>query len=434
MSEIAIFGLGYVGAVAAVCLARDGHSVVGVDISPEKVRSIAEGRAPLVEAGLDEILGQAIDSGRLRTTTSPSDALASASMALVCVGTPSAPNGEIDLVHVRSVIEQISSEIASTTRPFTIVVRSTVIPGTTEGVIIPIVEAVTGELVGDRVQVCFHPEFLREGSSVEDYDDPPKFVVGSNSDVARKEVLSLYPSLLAPVIECDPTTAELVKYVDNTWHALKVAFANEIGRVSKAVGVDGRQVMDIFVQDTKLNISPKYLRPGTPFGGSCLPKDVRALRFLARRLDLELPIIESVLPSNERHLAAAVRAILATGRKKVGLVGLSFKDGTDDLRESPLVEIAERLIGKGCDLAIYDPEVRLAALTGTNRLFIEERIPHVSRLLRDNFQDVVDHAELLVIGRAGAMDATVSVDGKDRIDLTAATAASDGMDWRGIVY
>ena len=285
MSEIAIFGLGYVGAVAAVCLARDGHSVVGVDISPEKVRSIAEGRAPLVEAGLDELLGQAIDSGRLRTTTSPSDALASASMALVCVGTPSAPNGEIDLVHVRSVIEQISSEIASTTRPFTIVVRSTVIPGTTEGVIIPIVEAVTGELVGDRVQVCFHPEFLREGSSVEDYDDPPKFVVGSNSDVARKEVLSLYPSLLAPVIECDPTTAELVKYVDNTWHALKVAFANEIGRVSKAVGVDGRQVMDIFVQDTKLNISPKYLRPGTPFGGSCLPKDVRALRFLARRLD-----------------------------------------------------------------------------------------------------------------------------------------------------
>lgn len=431
MSRIAVFGLGYVGAVTSACLARDGHRVVGVDVNPAKVQAILEGRAPVIEEGLDDVISAGVESGRLSATTDAAAGLDGADLALVCVGTPSSPNGDIDLTYVRAVVDEIARHVAETADPVTIVVRSTVVPGSTEDVLVPIVEKAIGGPVGERVNICFHPEFLREGSSLEDFDNPPKIVVGSDSDIARKSVLDLYASIDAPIVECDATTAEMVKYVDNTWHAVKVAFANEMGRIAKAVGIDGRTVMDVFALDTKLNISPKYLKPGMPFGGSCLPKDVRALRYLARRRDLDLPLTESVLPSNERHVDACVDLILAQGTRNIGLLGLSFKDGTDDLRESPMVEIAERLIGKGCNVRIYDPEVRLASLVGANRHFIEERIPHLSRLLTDDVADVIA-ADLVVLGRRGVLPEHIDVESVVAIDLTGMLPLDEG--WHGLVY
>jgi len=396
--RIGVFGLGYVGAVTAGCLARDGHDVIGVDTDKQKVDLINDGETPILEPGLAEIIANAVSIGRLRATTVAGPGVLKCDVAIISVGTPSSPNGSLDLTYVRNVCEQIGTHLADRDGYFEVIVRSTVLPGTTRNTVIPTLEAASGKRAGEDFGVVFSPEFLREGSSIEDYDRPARVVIGGEVESLSSRCAELFGDLGAPVVSADLEAAEMVKYVDNTWHALKVAFANEIGRISKEVGVDSREVMDIFALDTKLNISTAYLRPGFAFGGSCLPKDVRALSYFARRHDVHAPVIESVLPSNTDHVERAVNAVLAQGKRRIGILGLAFKAGTDDLRESPMVELVERLIGKGFDVRIHDPDVNLAALVGANQEYINHHIAHVSQLFVPSVADVLDHGETIVLG------------------------------------
>lgn len=396
--RIAVFGLGYVGTVSAACLARDGHEIIGVDPSKTKVDLVNRGLSPVVEEGLAGLIEKGVGEGRIRATSDHRAAVLESEMAIVCVGTPSRTNGSIELIHVRNVMEEIGSTIRDHPGRFLVVFRSTVLPGTTEDTVIPILEAASGKRAGEGFGVCYNPEFLREGSAVADYDAPPKTVVGATDETSRDILVSLFGHLPAPMIVTDIAIAEFLKYVDNTWHALKVGFANEIGRIGKAIGLDAVRVMDHFILDTKLNVSATYLKPGKPFGGSCLPKDVRALRHHAKTLDLEVPIIESILPSNQRHIDWAFDLITGSGGRKIGILGMSFKAGTDDVRESPMIEIAERLIGKGYDVRIHDPAVSLAALVGANRKYLLEQIPHISGLLVGTIEELVEHADTLVVG------------------------------------
>jgi len=398
--RISVFGLGYVGSVTAACLAQDGHDVIGVDPNRLKVDLIGAGSAPVIEAGLDALVARGIREGRLRATTDAAEAVAASDVSLICVGTPSEINGSLDLRAVESVCQEIGGALRRNPKRHTVVLRSTVLPGTTRRLVVPTLEAESGASVGQGLSVCVNPEFLREGSAVQDFFQPPKTVIGEWQPGHGDILAGIYGGLNAPLIRIDTATAEMVKYVDNAWHALKIGFANEVGNLAKSLGIDSHGVMSVFCQDTKLNISTAYLRPGPPFGGSCLPKDLRALTYMARSLDLDLPILNSILPSNRNQIERAIQMVLATGKRRVGVLGLSFKAETDDLRESPLVEIVERLIGKGLELQVYDRNVHLASLMGANRDFILHRIPHISRLMVEELRSVIDHSEVILIGNS----------------------------------
>jgi GDP-mannose 6-dehydrogenase len=398
--KISVLGLGYVGAVSAACLARDGHEVIGVDPERTKVELINAGRTPIIEKDIGPIIAEQVAAGKLRATAELSHAVRHTDLSLVCVGTPSQPNGDIDLRHVRRVCEQIGRTLATHQGAPVIVMRSTMLPGTMREVVIPTLEKFSGRRAGEEFGVCINPEFLREGTAVHDYYHPPKTVIGELSRASGDLLASLYAAMPGPMLRTDIETAEMVKYADNAWHALKVGFANEIGNLCKGVGVDAHKVMDIFCQDRKLNLSPYYLRPGFAFGGSCLPKDVRALLYKAKTLDLALPILSAILPSNQLQIERGLQAVVEKGGRKVGILGFSFKAGTDDLRESPMVELAERLIGKGYELRVYDRNVSLAAVHGANRDYILNKIPHISRLMVPTIEEVLAHAETLVIGNA----------------------------------
>ena len=396
--KISIFGLGYVGTVSAGCLAHDGHEVIGVDPFKTKVELINEGRSPVIEAEIGEIIAETVRTGRLRATEDQVSAIHETELSFVCVGTPSQTNGNLDVSYVRRVCEQIGQALKTKKARHTVVIRSTILPGTMHGVVIPALEEFSGKKAGADFGVCNNPEFLREGSAVNDFNAPPKIVIGQ-LDAASGDILALlYADLDAPLIRTDLRTSEMVKYTDNSWHALKIGFANEIGTLCKSFSIDAHEVMKIFCQDKKLNISPAYLMPGFAFGGSCLPKDLRALAYKAKTNDLALPILTSILSSNEMHISRGLDLVIKAGNKKVGILGFSFKAGTDDLRESPMIETIERLIGKGYDLRIFDKNVNLARLVGANRDFILNHIPHISRLMVNGIDAVLDHGQTIVIG------------------------------------
>jgi GDP-mannose 6-dehydrogenase len=390
--------MGYVGTVSAGCLAQDGHEIVGVDPIRAKVDMINAGCAPIVEADIGQIVADAVKAQRLRATSDENRAIRETDLSLVCVGTPSQANGNLDVTYVRRVCEQIGAAIKNKLDRHTIVIRSTVLPGTMRQLIIPVLEDHSGKKAGVDFGVCNNPEFLREGSAVKDFYDPPKTIIGELDRISGDTLVKLYAELNAPMIRTDLETAEMAKYVDNSWHALKIGFANEIGNICKVLGVDAHHVMEIFCQDKKLNISPAYLLPGFAFGGSCLPKDLRALAYTAKTYDLDLPILTSILRSNEIQVNRGLQLIMKKGHKRVGVLGFSFKAGTDDLRESPVIEVIERLLGKGYDLRIYDKNVNIASLVGANRDFILNRIPHISRLMVDRVDAILDHAHTIVIG------------------------------------
>ena len=400
--RISVLGLGYVGAVVAGCLARRGHQVIGVDTESRKVALVNAGRSPIIERDIGEITAEQVAAGRLRATVDVAAAVPRSDLVMVCVGTPSRRNGEIDLRHVRRVCQQIGGALRSHSGAPVIVVRSTLLPGTTRELVIPTLEASSGRQAGTDFGVCVNPEFLREGSAVHDYLNPPKTVIGELNRASGDLLASLYTELPAPLIRTDIETAETVKYADNAWHALKVGFANEMGHFCKSVRVDSHQVMEIFCRDTKLNISPSYLKPGFAFGGSCLPKDLKALLHKAKTLDVTLPILSAVLPSNDLQIERALQTVIEHGSRKVGILGLAFKAGSDDLRNSPVVELAERLLGKGFQLRIYDNNVKFASIHGTNREYIMHRIPHLSALLASSIEEVLEHAGTLVIGNASS--------------------------------
>ena len=396
--KVSIFGLGYVGTVSAGCLAKEGHEITGVDPVKTKVQLINSGKSPIIEKDIEEIICQGVKTGRLRATDDTVQAIRDTEVSFVCVGTPSQINGNLDLTHVRHVCEQIGNALKGKSTRHIVVIRSTILPGTMRRLVIPVLEETSGKKAGTDFGVCNNPEFLREGSAVMDFAIPSKTVIGELDQASGDILAALYAKLDAPLIRTDVETAEMIKYIDNSWHALKIGFANEIGNLCKSFSIDAHMAMDIFCQDKKLNISPAYLKPGFAFGGSCLPKDLRALAYSAKLHDLELPILNAILPSNELQVARGLQLIMEKDRRRIGILGFSFKEGTDDLRESPMIEIIERLTGKGYDVRIYDKNVQVARLVGANRDFILNRIPHISRLMVDNIDAVLQHAETIVIG------------------------------------
>ena len=396
--KISVFGLGYVGTVSAGCLASNGNEVVGVDPVPAKVDLINRGLSPIIETEISEIIESGVKAGRLRATHDAELAVNESELSFVCVGTPSQPNGNLDLRFIRRICEQIGAAIKTKAVRHTVVIRSTILPGTMHKIVIPTLEEFSGKKAGRDFGVCSNPEFLREGSAVKDFRCPPKTVIGQLDDASGCLLAQLYADIDAPLIRTDLKTAEMIKYVDNCWHALKIGFANEIGNLCKSFEIDAHAVMKIFCQDRKLNISTAYLIPGFAFGGSCLPKDLRALTYQAKVHDLQLPILTSVLPSNELQILRGLQMIVDKGNTQVGILGFSFKAGTDDLRESPVIEVIERLIGKGYDLRIYDRNVNLASLVGANRDFILNHIPHISKLMVSSAEAVIDHGKTIVIG------------------------------------
>jgi GDP-mannose 6-dehydrogenase len=396
--RVSVFGLGYVGCVSAASFAGDGHDVIGVDVNADKVAAINAGRSPIVEPGLDQLLSQNVSEGRLRATTDTADAVRESEVSLLCVGTPSRRNGSLDLQYLERVSEQIGEALKHKSAYHVVVVRSTVLPGTTHDVVIPALERTSGKKYGEGFGVSVNPEFLREGTALKDFSKPPLTLVGHNHAADASGTIALYQSVDAPLISTSIRVAEMAKYTSNTWHALKVVFANEIGNLCKKLNVDSHEVMDIFCRDEKLNISSYYLKPGFAFGGSCLPKDVRALQYRAKEVDVELPLISQILPSNRQQIQNALDQVLETGKRTIGLLGFSFKAGTDDLRESPIVILAEALLGKGLSLKIYDKNVSLARLVGANKEYIEHQIPHLSSLLCNTIDPVIDGSEVIVVG------------------------------------
>jgi GDP-mannose 6-dehydrogenase len=418
--RVSVFGLGYVGCVTAACLARAGHEVVGVDVSADKVAMLRDGRSPIVEPGLGELLAAVVGDGRFRATSSPEEAVAHTDLAMICVGTPGRRNGQLDVGALARVGAQIRSALGIRPAPYTLVVRSTVLPGTTQRVVGATPEEGGGG-AQPAVRLAYNPEFMREGSSLADFARPPMTLVGSDEPEVIEQLRTLYADVEAPFISTSIRTAEMVKYVANAFHALKVTFANEIGDACESLAVDPQEVMRIFTMDRKLNISEAYLRPGFAFGGSCLPKDLRALVYAAHAADLGLPLLSSLLPANEAQVRRGVERVLETGKRRVGIVGLAFKAGTDDLRESPMVALAETLIGKGCELRILDRNVSVARLVGANRRFIEEEIPHVAALMCDSLDALLAHAEVIVLGASDPdAGAALQAAGPDQVvvDLT----------------
>jgi GDP-mannose 6-dehydrogenase len=439
MSSVSVFGLGYVGCVSSACLAREGHTVIGVDVNPTKVALVNDGRSTIVEEGIAELVTQMVASGRLRATTSVAEAVAASEISLVCVGTPSASNGALDLSYVERVCAEIGAALRDKDGFHTVVIRSTVLPGTVHGVATPALERTSGKQAGVHFGVCSNPEFLREGTSIRDFQEPPFTLIGADTAQAADAVKALYAGLEAPVHVVAVRVAEMVKYACNCFHGLKVGFANEIGNICKALEVDSHEVMRIFCEDRKLNISPAYLKPGFAFGGSCLPKDLRAVTHKARELDIETPILRATLESNKLQIQRALEMILRTGRRRVGMLGMSFKPGTDDLRESPLVALIEQMVGKGLELAIYDRDVSEAQIIGANRDYIEGEIPHIWSLVRPTAAEVITFGDVVVIGNATAeIRALGPAQFRDRhvIDLSrlfqarpVEVAAYDGICW-----
>src|SRR5712691_7055559 len=398
--KLSVWGLGYVGTASAGCPAQAAHEIIGVDSEHTKADLMNAGKPSIIEKDIGRIIKQQVAAGRLSATTDAAVAVQRTDLFLICVGTPSRSNGDIELKYLRRVCEQIGTALRNHQGAPVAVIRSTMLPGTMRDVVIPTLEACSGRRAGAEFGVCINPEFLREGTAVHDFFNPPKTVIGELNRASGDPLTNLYARIEAPLVRTDIETAEMVKYADNAWHALKVGFANEIGNLCKGLEVDSHRVMDIFCRDTKLNLSPYYLKPGFAFGGSCLPKDLRALLYKAKTLDVSLPILASILLSNEQQIERGVRAVIEKGSKKVGVLGFSFKAGTDDLRESPVVELTERLIGKGYDLRIYDANVRLAAVHGANRDYVLNHIPHISRLMARSIDEVLDHADTVVIGNA----------------------------------
>ena len=396
--KISIFGLGYVGAVSMACLARDGHDVVGVDLDPVKLDLIRSGRSPIVEEGIQELTARVVGSGRVRVTNGVGEAVHATDLSFICVGTPSSPNGSQDLSAVRRVSEQIGAALKDKSGYHTVIMRSTIQPGSMAAVVQAGLESASGKKANVDFGFGFQPEFLREGSSIKDYDNPPFTVVGTEDERAANVLREVFGHLKCEFLVTSIGVAEMLKYACNAFHAVKITFANEIGRLARSANVDGRAVMDLVCRDTRLNISPVYLKPGFAFGGSCLPKDLRALIHVGKQNDVTTPMLGNVMGSNRAHIDHALDLISQSGKRKVGMIGLSFKPGTDDLRESPLVTVAERLIGKGYDLRIYDPAVNLSQLLGANRRYIEHSIPHIGNLMVSDSRDAIGHAEVLVVG------------------------------------
>ncbi|MDB5970724.1 MAG: GDP-mannose 6-dehydrogenase [Hydrocarboniphaga sp.] len=396
--DISIFGMGYVGAVCAAALADRGHGIIGVDVSKDKVDLINAGRSPIVEPGLEELLAKGVKSGKLRATSDIIDAITATSLSMICVGTPSKKSGDLDLEHIEAVCRQIGAALRGKQERHTIVVRSTVLPGTVRNVVMPIIEEASGKQFGPQLGLAVNPEFLRESTAIRDYAEPPMTVIGELDESSGDLLASIYEDLPAEILRRSIEVAEMVKYSCNVWHATKISFANEIGNIAKAAGVDGRDVMEVVCQDSKLNLSDYYMRPGFAFGGSCLPKDVRALSYRATQMDVEIPLLKSLMLTNQGQIKKAFDLVESFGLRKIGMLGLSFKAKTDDLRESPLVELAEMLIGKGYELSIYDKNVDYARVHGANRDYINSKIPHISSLLKTELSDVIDESEVLVLG------------------------------------
>jgi len=438
--RVGVYGLGYVGCVSAVCLASQGVHVIGVDVNAEKVESLQQGKSPIVEERIGEMTANAVSSGFLTVTADVSIAVANTDISLICVGTPSNAAGGLSTHYLEQVTVDIGDALRNIDRWHVVVYRSTMWPGTCENRLIPILEAHSGKRAGIDFGVAVNPEYLREGSSVRDYFDPPKTVIGASDQQTSSTVLSLYEGLPGNRHQVSIKTAEMTKYIDNSFHALKVCFANEIGAICASQGLDSHTVMDIFLDDARLNLGPAYLRPGFAFGGSCLPKDVRALNHAARQANLDIPLLANILNSNDSHLRRALELVVNQGKRNVGIFGLSFKSGTDDLRESPMVELAERLIGKGFNVKIYDANVTLSRLLGANRAYISERLPHIGDLLVESIDTVLEHGEVLIVAsrEPDVVDAIARTNRNQFIvDLTRLPAAAElrGADnYRGIAW
>lgn len=400
--KVSVFGLGYVGAVSCACLPELGHEVVGVDINALKVELIASGQSPVVEEGIEELISAAVKAGKLTATNDVAAAVRDTEISLISVATPSLPNFMPDLTALDAVVGQIGAEIAKKSGHHTLVIRSTVAPGTTRARIAPLLERAAGRKIGDRLSLVFNPEFLREGSSVSDFHNPPQTIIGSLDEAGVEVMKRLYTGVPGSFVAADVGVAESVKYLCNVFHALKIVFANEAGAVLKQAGLDSRDVLALFCEDKQLNISKAYLRPGFAFGGSCLPKEVKGFLTIAREQGVDIPVLGSLLDSNDAHIGRAYDLIAANGRKPVALFGLAFKPGTDDLRDSPLVVLAEKLLGKGFELAIYDKFVKIARLLGKNKEYIDREIPHLDKLLHETPDEVLARAEIVVVGHADA--------------------------------
>lgn len=396
--KVSVFGLGYVGAVSAACFAKEGHEIVGVDVSQTKVDIINQGNSPIVEEGINELINKMVAEKRLHATTDVNEAIENSDVSLVCVGTPSNDNGSLKLDYIKRVSQQIGEAISKKSRRHTIVMRSTMLPGTIENLVKPNLEVYSDKKAGRDFDVCVNPEFLREGTSIKDFYAPPFTLIGADSEEAGEILKRLYAKIDAPLYVTSVKAAEMVKYACNCFHGLKVSFANEIGNICKELNIDSHEVMEVFCKDTKLNLSPYYLKSGFAFGGSCLPKDLRALQYKAKELDVKVPVLEAALASNLLQIERAIQMITKTGKRKIGVLGFAFKAGTDDLRESPVVSIIERLIGKGYDIKLYDREVSVAKLVGANKEYIEREIPHISNLMAENVEEVLRHSEVILIG------------------------------------
>ena len=437
--KISVFGLGYVGAVSCGCLPELGHEVIGVDTNPLKIKMINDGQSPVVEEGINELIFEAVQNGKLHATNDVEYAVLNSDISLISVATPSNADYSPNLTAVDDVIRSIGTALRKKTQPHVIVLRSTVQPGTTANRILPLLLETSGRRIGHGLSLVFNPEFLREGSSVKDFHNPPQTVVGSLDEAGYVAMEQMYKELPGSFVRTSTEVAESVKYLCNVFHALKIVFANEAGSVLKASGLDGREVMKIFCQDTQLNISAAYLRPGFAFGGSCLPKEVKGFLTLARELNVPIPVLGGLLDSNEAHINRAYDLIARDGRRKVALFGLAFKPGTDDMRDSPLVALAERLLGKGFELSIYDRFVKLSRLLGKNKEFIEREIPHLDRLLRESPESALLDAEVVVIGHADVQVRQIIMDkaqGRRIVDLSGYADLSNvrGTEYEGICW
>jgi GDP-mannose 6-dehydrogenase len=436
--RVSVFGLGYVGAVCAACLAEAGHEVIGCDVNASKVDLINSGKSPIIEKDIAELIAGNVASGRLRATLSTEEAVMGSDVSLLCVGTPSRTNGSLDLSAVEAVARQIGTVLAAKNSFHSVVLRSTVLPGTLSDVVLPALQETSGKNAGEGFGTASNPEFMREGSAIADYNNPAKTVIGTNDDVTRERLIELYRGLPGRLIVTEPRLSELVKYTDNTWHALKVAFGNEIGNICKAAGVDSHELMRVFFADTKLNISEAYLLPGYAFGGSCLPKDVRAINAYAALNDVEAPLLKSLIPSNKQQIERALDWVLSQNKRNIGFLGFSFKAGTDDLRESPYLELIERLIGKGCDIRVFDQNVSLAKLVGANKQYLMNAIPHVTQLMVPAIEDLISHSEVVVAtSRSPEYEAIVEKLRPDQVLLDMARLPNigriagtyDGINW-----
>lgn len=396
--RISIFGLGYVGCVSAACMGQDGHTIIGVDVNPVKVDSITSGRSPIIEPGLDDLIASGIEAGRISGTTDGQSAVFNTDISIICVGTPSNENGSLNLKYIENVCREIGMALAKKEDYHVVVVRSTVVPGTVREKLIPILEHYSQKHAGQDFGVCMNPEFMRESSAIADYYNPSHVIIGSIDEKSGDLLQPVYEKVNSPAVRTTLETAEMVKYADNAFHALKVTFGNEIGSFCKAHGINGQEIMQIFCQDTHLNISPVYLRPGYSFGGSCLPKDLRALMYRAKEKDVDMPVMSSILPSNNRHTQRGIQIVERLGRgRKIGMLGLSFKADTDDVRESPMITMLETLIGRGFNIHVFDEFVDPDRLIGANREFLLRELPHIVSIMRKPVESLVVESDILIV-------------------------------------